>query len=257
MARSHGKILCSIWQDPDFRTLSAASQRIYMVIVSQAKLNLAGLLDYFPERLARLARDTSIHDIEAAMDELQDRQYVLIDPDTNELLVRSFTRNDPIQMANSKLRKGLWSAWQAIESTALAEAAVHEMPDDLFDHPEVPPRAAHIRRSGRIEPPTDSPTDPPIATPRIDSPIEGRTDSPPPPPPPPPPPATTAARPAPSTPVDNPGPQQPPPVHEILANLPDPDHALGLTEIRKLKDRYRPTQPTTPHHDEDQEPDTA
>lgn len=238
MARTHGKILCTIWHDDDFTARSAAAQRLYMVIVSQAKVNLVGLLDYRPKQLASLAPDTSIADVEDALEELIRHRFVLLDTVSDELLIRSFTRSDPIQMANSKLRKGIWSAWAAIESTALREAAVHEMPDDLFepekDRPEVPPAARRIRRSARMEPAhepgPDPAPDPTIPSRSSDSPIDPPTDSS----------ATStststttstsAARSADDPPVDNPDPQTEPRVGATTL----PDGTLHLTGTGRL-----------------------
>lgn len=162
MARTHGKILCSIWQDDDFLTLSEPAQRLYVVLFSQAKLNLVGLLDFMPKRLVGLSATSTPESIADATRELEERRYIIVDRNKDELLIRSFTRSDPVQMANSKLRKGVWSAWLAIESKTLREEAVHEMPEELFDHGEAPPDAMRIRMSGRMEPPIEPPTDPPI-----------------------------------------------------------------------------------------------
>lgn len=237
MARTHGKILCTIWHDPDFLARTEPAQRLYLVILSQPKLNLVGLLDYFPGRLARLSATSSLAAVEDAIAELEEYRFVLVDRQTDELLVRSFTKNDPIQMANSKLRKGIWSAWQAIDSPTLREAAVRQMPAALFDHPEVPPRAVDIRRSERIEPPNDSPTDRPIDEARIDRPIEGRTDTPPPPPPPPPPPAASTARPSPTDPVDN---------SKATVGAHTTEGGLRVLNGTGAIEPYQPTDPITP-----------
>lgn len=243
MARTHGKILCTIWQDDDFLARSSDAQRLYLALISQPKLNLVGLLDYRPKQLASLAPDTSIEDVDAARAELEEHRFVLADDVTDELLIRSFTRSDPIQMANSKLRKGIWSAWAAIESTALREAAIREMPDDLFDHPEVPPAAARIRRSQRMEPAHDSPSEPPpdrtISDSAIDPPGDSSSTS-----------TSTstvasasAARPGDPEAVDNPDPQDEteptarpplPPVDEVIDPTP-PDYDLGLDALRHLR----------------------
>lgn len=253
MARTHGKILCSIWHDEDFTALTGDAQRLYLVILSQPKLNLVGLLDYKPKHLARLASTSSLDSIERTMDELERARFVVVDRGTDELLVRSFTKNDPIQFANSKLRKGVWSAWLAIDSVMLREEAVREMPDPIFDYEEVPPTARYIRTSPRTEPASDRPIEGSEPAEAPDRPIEHPTDTPPPPPPPPPPPAAAAARPDPNRPVDKSEPPNPsshlPPFDATQVELIDPDErALGTTiahEIRtglnRLLDDHRET----------------
>lgn len=253
MARTHGKILCTIWQDEDFLARSSAAQRLYMVVVSQAKVNLAGLLDYRPKQLASLAPDTSIDDVEDALDELVAHRFLIVDPITDEILIRSFTRSDPVNMANPKLRKGIWSAWLAIESRTLREEAIRNMPDDLFGFDDVPPAAARIRTSQRMEPvsdpPPDSPPDPVISEPVTDSVTDPSATS-----------TSTAtvtgtaaARPAGSTPVDNIGATTLPDGTRHITGTgkvepytpPDPitddERAAGLAEARRIRQRLRPT----------------
>lgn len=249
MARTHGKILCSIWQDEEFRHLTPEAQRLYLAIISQPKLNLVGLLDYFPDRLARLSDHTDVAHIDKALAALEADRYILVDATTSELLVRSFTRNDPIPFGNPKLRKGVWSAWLAIESSALRREAVYAMPDDLFGTPETPAAASQVRRSDRIEYLTDSVTDSPIADYLTDS----VTDSPPPPPPPPPMPIPPPRAPADSSLVDNPGPTPAlEPDLEMLVDLEhrppptiEPDQRQAnlerIAELKRHKDQSRPT----------------
>lgn len=247
MARTHGKILCSIWDDDDFTALPGDAQRLYMLLVSQPKLNLAGLLDYRPGRWAIRAADTTTEDIQAAVDTLEAARFITVDRDTDELLIRSFTKSDPIQFANSKLRKGLWSAWRAIESTALRTTAVDNAPDELFAYPETPAEAVRIRRSLRTEPPTEPPNGSPDPEGANRSPNGFSSAS-----------ATatttataSAARPANDDPVEKAKPDPEarppiPPVDEVLDPSP-PDFATGLDALRAL--RSTTTVPTTDHDD--------
>ena len=98
MAREYGQVQHAIWQDADFISLEAADQRLYFLLTSQSSLNYAGVLDLTVARWARYAPDTKTSDVWASLDRLDARRYVLVDQETEEVLVRTFIRND-----------GLWS----------------------------------------------------------------------------------------------------------------------------------------------------
>lgn len=158
MARSHGKILCRIWQDPDWRALAPREQWAFLLLLSQPKMSLVGCIDLMPGRWAALTNGMTTEVLEVAIEGLVAARFVAVDRETDELLIRSFTRNDGIPTSNPKLRKGLWGAWEAICSTPLRQVAVDNMPADLWTH-DHPLAAARMRRSARIEQATDSPID--------------------------------------------------------------------------------------------------
>lgn len=143
MARNHAHILTAIWSDPDWTALSQRAQHTYLLLLSQPKLTLVGLLDLLPSRWARLAADTSLASVEAAIDELEASRFVLVDHDTAELLVRSLVRHDatPSKVANPRWLTGMWSAWQAIQSRQLRAAVAAEIPPSVWDSHKVTPPA--------------------------------------------------------------------------------------------------------------------
>lgn len=169
MPRSHAKVLAAIWDSDDWVTLSQGAQRLYLLLLSQKKLTLVGLLTYTPSRWARLAADTTLDSIEGYIDELEASRFVLVDRNTDELLIRTLVKNDVANtrlLDNRNLLRGLWNAWDAIESRQLRAEAVHAMPDELFetDRCQPHPDALQIRRSPRLE--RDVPTT------RLDQPSE-------------------------------------------------------------------------------------
>lgn len=96
MGRSHARLLSSIWTDRDFLALAPMAQRLYMLLVSQPDVNQAGVMPFRTRRWATLGRGDSIESIEEALAELEQRRYVVVDRDTEELLVRTFIRNDGV-----------------------------------------------------------------------------------------------------------------------------------------------------------------
>lgn len=174
MARSHAKILATVWTEPDWLALSQGGQRLYMLLLSQPKLTLIGLLDYLPSRWARLAADTSLATVEAHIDELEASRYVVVDRDTDELLVRTLVKNDVANsrlLDNTNLLRGMWNAWNTIQSPHLRAVAVDNIPASVWDSPKARPpaqaldlrrRLAENPRSQQLERhvPTTHPDDP-------------------------------------------------------------------------------------------------
>jgi len=148
MPRSHAKILTSIWADSDFTSLSSDAQRMYFTLLAQPKLSLVGVLDYVPQRWATFSRDSTRRKVDAAIKELEDRAYVVVDPDTVELLIRSFVRHDIANtVKNSKIQMGFWRAWATVSSVKLRRVIAAEIPDELWNSTlaQVPADALELR----------------------------------------------------------------------------------------------------------------
>ena len=96
MARNHARLLTSIWNDDDFLDLSAGAQRLYMLLLSQQNLSHAGLLPLTITRWANKAKNTTLEQLERWLKELEEARFVVVDFDTEELLIRSFIRGDEV-----------------------------------------------------------------------------------------------------------------------------------------------------------------
>ncbi len=97
MARSYTKLFTSVWADPGFRALHGDEQRSYLMLISQPNLSNAGLLPLTWGRWARLAADTTAARLRQSFETLQAADtLIVVDEDTEELLVRSFVRHDEV-----------------------------------------------------------------------------------------------------------------------------------------------------------------
>src|SRR5688500_791469 len=96
MPRDHARVLIRIWADDDFTALTERAQLYYLRLISQERINRAGVLDLRPRPWARLANDGTPTTARAALHELEQARFIVIDEDTEELLVRTFMRNDGI-----------------------------------------------------------------------------------------------------------------------------------------------------------------
>lgn len=92
MAREFAQIRLTIWADQDFTALTPEQQLVYLMLSSQSTINLAGVLDYLPGRLARLSGGLTASKVGRIISELESRNFVFLDEDTDELLVRSVIR---------------------------------------------------------------------------------------------------------------------------------------------------------------------
>ncbi|MFE2407028.1 hypothetical protein ACFXDE_01655 [Kitasatospora sp. NPDC059408] len=138
MARGHGRILTRIWDDPDFTALPGEIQRLYLFLISQPNLNHAGLLPLTLKRWSSKAHGLSPEVLRRQLAVLAERRFVVVDEDTEELLVRSFVRNDGVwkqpQVMGAMVSGALEISSRRLRSALLAE--VERIPlDELSDEP--------------------------------------------------------------------------------------------------------------------------
>lgn len=132
MARTHGRIYSSAWSDDDWRALTADAQWLYGQLVSQRDLTAAGVVPLSERRWAKSAADMTPARITAALTALERDRFVVVDEDSEEILIRSFARLET-QWANGKRVEALISAIGAIHSKVLVTALADELRrlDDL------------------------------------------------------------------------------------------------------------------------------
>lgn len=174
MARTRATITTQVWSDPEWRALTPNAKVTYWSLLTQAKLTLAGVLDYMPERWADVI-GLPVDDLHSALAELEACRYVLIDRGTYELAIRTFTRHDIGVTANVNTVKGMWSAWSAVLSDYLRHVIAREMPDELF-HKVVDDRPVDAATMRATEPtPPERPSERPLEQ-SSERPIERSTE---------------------------------------------------------------------------------
>jgi hypothetical protein len=119
MAR-YTRIFASIWTDPDFTTLTAHAQRLYLLLVTQPDVSHAGVLPLTERRWARLALDTDLDSVRAAVTELIHRRFIVTDETTEEVLIRSYIKWDD-QWRNPNGWKAVQKARSQVLSKPLAD----------------------------------------------------------------------------------------------------------------------------------------
>lgn len=126
MAREYASIRVKVWGDDDFRALPCDSQLLYFTLVTLPNLSYCGVTDWRPKKLAALAPDWTPRRVEDAARELWERLYVVLDEDTEEVLVRSFIRNDGL-MKQPRMAVSMVAAYRAVGSRMLQGVIVHEL----------------------------------------------------------------------------------------------------------------------------------
>ncbi|UGL61924.1 helix-turn-helix DNA binding domain protein [Arthrobacter phage EastWest] len=124
--RTYGKIKLSVWSDPEWRELSHTAQWLYWALVGSEKLSACGALEWRPKLFAALSPTITREGVEAALDELRAAKYVVLDEETDELLLRSFVRNDDV-VHNKNMMVAVVKAWRMLYSLKLRGVVIHEL----------------------------------------------------------------------------------------------------------------------------------
>lgn len=127
MARTFGKLLCKIWEDDDFLALSSDAKVLFSAFISQPDITPAGVLA-LTERRWRKYLGGDLAAVSAALDELHECRFVLVDDDTAEVWVKSFIEYDG-RLENENLAKSVHRSVVEIRSETVANACAERYPD--------------------------------------------------------------------------------------------------------------------------------
>jgi hypothetical protein len=136
MAREHARVKLSIWEDDDFRLLSSNAQHLYFVLMTHPKLDYCGVTDWRPARIAPFAGAWTTEAVEIAAQELSEQLYIVIDTESEEVLIRSFIRSDEL-LESPNMAVAMRKAHAAIASTALRQIIIHELVRLHDDKPDL------------------------------------------------------------------------------------------------------------------------
>lgn len=126
MSRNYAQIFTAIWRDPDFLALRRTQQQAYFLLVTQPNISAAGVLPITERRWTKLAADDSQEELLADIAHLHKIGMVVVDEDTEELLVRSFIRHDN-GYRNPRRQPSIRDAAQDVQSPRLRQALAVEL----------------------------------------------------------------------------------------------------------------------------------
>lgn len=152
--RQYALIHRAILDDPSWRCLTRSQQNLYLLLLLKLSTNLCGIVDWRPKKLAVNASDMTVETIEADAIVLEKKLYIVRDEDTDEVLIRSFLRNDA-PLKSSKTAIAVRSSYTDTASSKLRGVIVFELQRlykeqrdwqgwnqvrDLLDLPSIDPR---------------------------------------------------------------------------------------------------------------------
>lgn len=126
MARSYGRVFAAIWDDPDFVARSPTAQRMYLFLLSQPDLEHSGIIPLRERRWAKGCGALNPSMVADDLKELEAHRFLVIDDDTEELLVRSLIRRDEVWKQPNVFKSALSSAIAA-KSPRIREALAAEL----------------------------------------------------------------------------------------------------------------------------------
>ena len=165
MARDHARVELSIWADDDWLDLTPGAQHLYLVILTHPDRSFAGLVDWRPNRLRAMASHWDPDDFKRAAEELARNLYLVVDEETEEVLIRSFVRHDGL-MKQPNMAVAMVKAARSIASRGIRAVLVHELLRLREDEPDLKGwAAAEELLSGRSADPSGYPTGYPSGNP--------------------------------------------------------------------------------------------
>jgi hypothetical protein len=125
-SRKHAQLLKRIWRDPHWKSLPVDAQWLYEALISQDTTNFAGVIPLTDRKWSNLADDMTRNRIEAALNRLERERFILIDWDTEEVLIRTYVRNDELWRQPRMMRLALGQA-EELQSETLRMALSDEL----------------------------------------------------------------------------------------------------------------------------------
>lgn len=110
--------------DPDYRALSLEAQWLYKELLID--VDFIGVCDYAPRKLAKIGTGIELLRVEAAAAELRTRLFIVIDDETDELLVRTFVKHDGLYK-QPNMCVAMVKAFRKVGSPTLQGVISHEL----------------------------------------------------------------------------------------------------------------------------------
>ena len=123
-ARRFGKTPMTRWAEKPWTDLTADAQWLFMYLVSQPTTDTAGVFQIRVTKWAKAAADMTIQRAQAAGRLLCEREWIAVDHDTEEGLIRNFIQTD---WAGDDIFKGALGRATLCQSPLLRTILLHEI----------------------------------------------------------------------------------------------------------------------------------
>lgn len=155
MAKEYGQLRHDIWSDDDWLNLTVPAQHLYMTLLGSPTLNYCGVADWRPGKIAQGSAENPTSATIIAAQELSYAFFIVVDEETEEVLVRSYLRHDPI-LKNPRLAVTMSKQYGTVGSRKIRAALVHELKRLQKENPEWPawekPQVKTILRQNAVNP---------------------------------------------------------------------------------------------------------
>lgn len=94
MAQQYTKILRTIWLDAEFLALPFDSKMAYIMVITQPDISACGVVALRLNRWATLFPDRTAKQLAKALEPLVERNFLIVDHETEEVMARTFIRHD-------------------------------------------------------------------------------------------------------------------------------------------------------------------
>lgn len=136
MARSEARLLTEVWEDRDFIALTDTAQRLFMFLLSQPDLAHSGVIALRERRWSRKCANQGTGDVERDLKALEAGRFIVVDWDSEEILIRSLIRRDRIFKQPNVMRAAVDNV-PLIESRLILRALGVEMERIRRDNPDL------------------------------------------------------------------------------------------------------------------------
>jgi len=129
MARTHARLLVTLWDDADWLALTSAQHDVYTALLTTHDLSWCGVAPLLPQRLVAWSSDLTHRKVQACLDVLASDcagRFLVIDPTTGEVLVRSFVRHDDL-LKQPNVTKAMLAALARVRSETVRLSVVAEL----------------------------------------------------------------------------------------------------------------------------------
>lgn len=131
VARSEARLRTDIWDDEDFLARPGREQLAYIFFISQPDISHCGVLSLRLKRWAKKLKYTT-ELLDGVLTGLSETRFIVVDYDEEELLVRSYLRNDNV-CKNFKVLKAAESGLKQVASKPIREVIADEIERALHD----------------------------------------------------------------------------------------------------------------------------
>lgn len=135
MAREYARRYVSTWRDDDFRSLTLEQQGLYDALCASPDLSRCGVIPWIPGRIAQCSKGLQPSRVTRIVAHLASREFLCLDEDYAELLVRSHIRHDE-GLKSPNITRSIVRAYHKVMSPYLQERILRELARLYIDCPE-------------------------------------------------------------------------------------------------------------------------